>query len=239
MQRLTSPARPKGRAPGIPPPTGRAPKCAATIVPGPQPLDNRDGSLRSAHRQSPPSVDPCSQCGFQAVAPAGTSSALRALPQACRDALRRGDHAVVEEVARLRDELHAVANRVARLLVAPGSTLAAMDIGSPTALAGPSNPELLVAILTMAAGRLADITDRLGEADWRLVGQLGPETVTVGQLVEVPLHSAHRLLSATPGPLRTSAPLPGVRDAQATHRRPDVAALDHTLPLAAMPRRVG
>jgi hypothetical protein len=117
------------------------------------------------------------------------------LPQACDDALRRGDHALLEEVARLRDEMHAVANRVARLLAAPGSTLAAMDIGRPSALAGPSSADLLVALLAMAAERLADIAEALDDRRWRLVGRLGPEPTTVGQLIALPLHRAHRLLA--------------------------------------------
>jgi hypothetical protein len=135
------------------------------------------------------------------VGPAQAGSALRALPEACRAALRSGDDTVVQEVARLRDELHAVANRVARLLAAPGSTLAALDLGAPTALAGPSSPGHLVAIVTMAAERLADMADRLGEGDRRVTGQLGQQTVTVGQLIALPLHSARRFLSPPSSPV--------------------------------------
>lgn len=213
MQRLGPTAQRMGRAPGVPPPMGRAHVRATGIVTGPPPLDDRP------------------------MNPAETSSALRALPRACRDALRTGDDALMEEVARLRDELHAVANRVARLLAAPGSALASMDIGSPTALAGPSSPGLLVAVLTMTAERLASMADRLGEEDWRVIGHLGTQTVTIGQLVALPLHSAHRILAAASGALHDAPPEP-VKDAQPTHRRADVAVRGHST-RSAIPERVG
>jgi hypothetical protein len=150
------------------------------------------------------------------MTPEEMSAALHALPMACQRALRRGDQVLVEEAARLRDELHAVANRVTRLLDVPGARLAEMDIGVPTPLAGPSSPQLVLALLTMAAERLADIADHLGEEEWRATGQLGSEIVTIGQLVEVPLHRAHRILSAPSGsPRNDTTPTAGVRDERA------------------------
>lgn len=197
MQRFTPSPRPTGRAPGIPPPVGLAPARSTTIATSPAPLDDRDVPLRSARRTHALARDLDGPCGSRPMAPAELRSALRALPAACHRALRGGDQALVEEVARLRDELHAVANRVTRLLAAPDARLATMDIGRPTALAGRASPELVLARLAMAAERLADIADRLGEQQWRTTGQLGSDAVTIGQLVALPLQRAHRIVSAS------------------------------------------
>jgi hypothetical protein len=98
---------------------------------------------------------------------------------------------MVSEAARARDELHAVANRIARILVAPGSSLAAVHIETPTALAQPTSIDLVVELLRMEADRLAAITDSIDE-QWDWVGYVGSQAVTVRQLADVPLHTAHR-----------------------------------------------
>jgi hypothetical protein len=94
----------------------------------------------------------------------------------------------------VRDELHAVANRVARLLVSPGSTLSPVRIDVPTELARPPSIDLLIELLRIEADRLADLTESIG-AEWGWIGRVGVGPVTVTALAAVPLHTSHQVLT--------------------------------------------
>lgn len=145
-----------------------------------------------------------------APALANAAGALRQLPTMWSDALQ-GAPLLIEPAARLRDELHAVANRVERLLAAPGSALSSVTIHVPTALDWAASRNVLVDLLRAAAHRLADVLGTMGPEDWVTSGTVGGGVVTVGQLVLVPLHHSHRDLLATPvahavGPLERRRP---------------------------------
>jgi len=112
-------------------------------------------------------------------------------------ALRNADPVVHERAAQLRDELHAVANRVGRLLEAPGAQLPPVRIQAPTAPSRAMPGELRSALIQVEVDRLADLVDGLSPTDWRLTGMIGDAPVTIGELIAAPLHSSHRLLAYT------------------------------------------
>src|SRR5690606_5017484 len=120
--------------------------------------------------------------------------AIRALPSRWAAALGAGRCETVEDAARQRDELHAVANRVARLLVAPGSTVSPVRIDVPTESARPPSTDLLVELLRIEADRLADLAGSIG-AEWGWIGRVGIGPVTASELAAVPLHTSHQLLT--------------------------------------------
>ena len=137
----------------------------------------------------------CVACGFRPPSRAETAEALRALPSAWQAAMavRPG---LVEQAAFLRDEIHAVTNRVARVLAVPGSRLSSVTILVPTALASyEASPGVIAELLRMAVDRLAGLVEPLRSAEWHLSGRVGEGTVTVLQLVHVPLHHGHRDLT--------------------------------------------
>lgn len=136
----------------------------------------------------------CDLCGFCPPSTTELPAAIRALSSTWTAALHSGGPGIIEEAARSRDELHAVANRVARVLVAPGSTLSPVRIETPTEMGRPPTVDLLVELLRLEADRLSGITDSIG-AEWGWFGRIGRSNVTVRELAEVPLHTAHRLIS--------------------------------------------
>jgi hypothetical protein len=145
-------------------------------------------------------VDPavaaaCDECGFVPPLLRDTGEALRAVPEQWRDALRKSP-LLIPSAARLRDELHAIANRVARLLIEQDARLSSVTIPPPDALAASASTNILVALLRMAAVRLADLVDALRPEQWGIAGRVGDRTVTVAELVRVPLHHSHRDLAA-------------------------------------------
>lgn len=142
-------------------------------------------------------ASPCDQCGFVPPIRADLPTEIRALPSLWAAALRSGRSATIEDAARLRDELHAVANRVARLLVASGSTVSPVRIGTPTELARPPSIDLLVELIRIEANRLAEISESAG-AEWGWIGRVGVGPVAVTELAAVPLHSSHRMLAREP-----------------------------------------
>ena len=141
-----------------------------------------------------PSPSACADCGFTPPAPGDTADALRELPGGWRDALRR-DSSFVEPAARLRDEIHAVTNRVDRIMAAPGSHLARVIVHTPTALATPTSEDLLIRLLHLSADRLADLIESLPPGAWEIGGRVAGGPVTVRELVQVPLHHSHRDLA--------------------------------------------
>jgi hypothetical protein len=102
----------------------------------------------------------------------------------------------LEAAARVRDELHAVTNRVSRILVSPGSpALAAVVVDAPTSLAGSTNSRQVVVRILLAARRAAELTRALHDTEWDLVGQVGTATVRVEELLTMPLHRSHGRLA--------------------------------------------
>jgi len=190
-------------------------------------------SWRSLPLLAPPSVASrsasCAECGFRHLISRELPAAIRALPSTWAAALRSGGLGMIEEAARSRDELHAVANRVARILVAPGSTLSPVSVETPTEMARPPAVDLLVELLRMEADRLAAITDPI-RAEWEWVGRVGRGIVTVRQLVEVPLHSTHRLLVGDQGQ-RTSVILLDAHRRKTASRVPSMHRRDRGIAL--------
>lgn len=137
----------------------------------------------------------CIWCGFEPPARARAATALRLLPAVWVRALEHEDPVVHERAAGLSDELHAVANRVGRLLEGPGALLPPVRIQGPSAAPGAIPRELTGARIRVASDRLADLVDGLSPADWRRTGRIGDAPVTIGELVAAPLHSSHRLLA--------------------------------------------
>ena len=144
-----------------------------------------------------PRRSPCGRCGFQSPARCRLPDAIRAITPTWAVTLRSGGPALVPAAARARDELHAVTNRIARILTAPGSTLSPVHVERPTALTQYASIDLIIELLRQEADRLASITASLDE-EWGWVGSVGSQQVTVRQLADVPLHSAHRQ-SVAPG----------------------------------------
>lgn len=180
------------------------------------------------------SATPCDGCGFQPPTPSELPAAIRALPSTWAQALRSGGPGIIEEAARSRDELHAVANRVARILVAPGSTLSPVSIATPTEMRRPPTIDLLVELLRMEADRLSGITGSIG-AEWGWFGRIGRRNVTVRELTVVPLHTAHRLLISGQGRQTSVVLLDAHRQnaadrGRSTYVRDRAVALEHHRP---------
>jgi hypothetical protein len=96
-------------------------------------------------------------------------------------------------------------------------------------MARPPTIDLLAELLRMEADRLAGITDPIG-AEWGWVGRIGRRSVTVRELTEVPLHTAHRLLIGGQG-RRTSVSLLDAHRRRAADRRPSTYGRDRAAAL--------
>jgi hypothetical protein len=138
----------------------------------------------------------CSGCDLRPPAPSEAASELRALPSIWEAATLGGDEDLVDEAARLRDEIHAVAKRIGRLLDAPGSRISAVRIEIPTASARGASAQLVSALLGNAAEGLARLAESLEDGDWHVEGFVGTGRVSVYELACVPLHTTHRQLAA-------------------------------------------
>jgi hypothetical protein len=101
----------------------------------------------------------------------------------------------LRRVARLRDELHVTANRVARFGDDEHPVLDPVRVMAPTASSAALAPAHLVFQLDLTAGRLAGYLDALVAADWSRTGRMGDRVVTLGDLVEDVVHTGtHDLL---------------------------------------------
>ena len=163
---------------------------------------------RGRHPSSNVDRAACGTCGFSPPARADIADALRRLPSTWQRALA-AHPTLIDRAAFLRDDLHAVANRVARLLAAPGTRLSVVTIHVPTALtAGIASPAIVVHRLRMAADRLRRLVEPLRTGGWDVTGSVGDGFVTVTQLVHVPLHHSHRDLASNPGEMTMAAVVP-------------------------------
>jgi hypothetical protein len=104
-----------------------------------------------------------------------------------------------ERASRVRDELHAVANRVGRLLETPGATLAPIEISAPGKGFGASTVST-GAFIRLAAERLARLVDGLSPEHWQIEGRIADSTITIEELVARPLHTSHHELSRAHAP---------------------------------------
>jgi hypothetical protein len=105
------------------------------------------------------------------------------------------DEARLERVARLRDELYATANRVARFGLDEHPVVDLVRITGPTATSAALGPAQLLFQLDMSASRLIAILEPLSARDWTRTGGMGERVVTLGDLVDRVLHGAsHDLL---------------------------------------------
>jgi hypothetical protein len=138
----------------------------------------------------------CRGCDFRPPAPNEAASELRALASIWEVALVGGDEDLIDEAARMRDEIHAVAKRIGRLLDAPGSRISPVRIEIPTASARGATAQLVIALLGNAAEGLGQLVESLGADDWRIEGSVGTGRVSVYELACVPLHTTHRELAA-------------------------------------------
>jgi len=88
---------------------------------------------------------------------------------------------------RVRDELHAVANRVLRIVARPGRAVVAV-IDATSSLSMIADVHHLLALLRMEAVRLADVCRRLTDAEWAATGIVGGSTMCIEDLVVDVLH---------------------------------------------------
>jgi hypothetical protein len=109
-----------------------------------------------------------------------------------------------ERASAVRDELHAVANRVGRLLETPGAPLAPIEIPSPRIGPG-SSPVATGASVRLEAERLARLVEGLSPEQWQTEGRIADSTITIEELVARPLHTSHRALDLHGVPLERVA----------------------------------
>jgi RNA polymerase-binding transcription factor DksA len=201
----------RGRAPGIPPPVASHPLALA---------ESRARHPSSARHDEEQHESTCPACGSTSTTPADAAEAVRRLVALARRLLRGNsdearrhlsgrpttlDWSPWERTARLRDELHVTANRVARFGVDDQPIVDPIRITAPTAAGAGLGPEQLLFQLDLSAGRLVALLGPLSEWDWTRTCQLGDRLVTLGELVDRVLHGAvHDLLD-----LLQTAPVPG------------------------------
>ena len=138
----------------------------------------------------------CNRCGFRTPDRTDIPCEIAAIASKWRPVLPTAPPSQLEGAARLRDELHVVANRISRLRAAPGSpVLATLSIDAPTALRRTASVEHLLVMLDISAQRLADLAASLDAAEWDLRGRIGASDVSVAELALMPLHRSHARLT--------------------------------------------
>jgi hypothetical protein len=89
----------------------------------------------------------------------------------------------LQRVARLSDELHITANRVARFGYDEHPFLSSDRVTAPAATRAVLGPGPLLFQLDLTATRLLGHLDTLSAADWMRTGRMGDRIVTLGELV--------------------------------------------------------
>jgi hypothetical protein len=153
---------------------------------------------QSRHPSSCVAIRACRNCGFTPPPRDDTARALRRLPSTWRAAMSARPEALAR-AAYLRDEIHAVTNRVARLLVAPQARLQRVRINVPTAIASASSGPVVLHRLRLSVERLARLVESMRTDDWKVNGYVEDRDITVAELVLVPLHHSHRDLLGDAG----------------------------------------
>jgi hypothetical protein len=180
---------------GLAPPRATGPGPTRGLAIDPAPLDASRRRHPSSQLVVPVEPARCEDCGFASPMRREMSAALRAVPPAWHVALQTRPE-LAERAAVVRDELHAIANRVVRLVTAPGVRLSMVRINAPSALARAASAAQLAELLDQSAVRLADLTDSLQPDQWSLAGHMGDANVTVADLIASPLHHSHAALRA-------------------------------------------
>ena len=108
----------------------------------------------------------------------------------------------LERVARLRDELHVTANRIARLDADDDRIIEDLHVAAPASAAGPLVPEHLLVRLELTAARLVALASALSEDDWMRTAEGGDRLVPFGEVVaevlDAALQDLHDLVDAGP-----------------------------------------
>jgi hypothetical protein len=108
---------------------------------------------------------------------------------------QRSNESRLERVARLRDELYATANCVARFGLDEHPVVDLVRITGPTATGAALGPAQLPFRLATSARRLIALLEPLWARDWTRTGGMGERVVILGDLVDRVLHGAsHDLL---------------------------------------------
>jgi hypothetical protein len=163
----------------------------------------------------------CPACGLASTTAGNAPDAVRRLVGLARQLLGCGsdeqrrhfagrrlpvDESRLERVARLRDELYATANRVARFGLDEHPVVDLVRITGPTATSAALGPGQLLFQLDLSAGRLIALLEPLSSRDWSRTGGMGEQVVTLGDLVDRVLHGAcHDILDFL-RPARVLAP---------------------------------
>src|SRR5690606_16898405 len=125
----------------------------ATTRPSAQLSPTRAASVRrhpASMRRPMPAV--CTRCGFRPLDRDDLVAEVASIPARWRPALADASADRREGAARLRDELHVVANRIRRLRAVPGtSLLAAVSVDPTTALSRTSNTAHLLAMVAVSS----------------------------------------------------------------------------------------
>jgi hypothetical protein len=101
------------------------------------------------------------------------------------------ESSALDRVARLRDELHATANRVTRFGVEEHPLVEPIRIPAPRATNTVLGPEQLLFQLGLSANRLVALIEPLTPRDWVRTGRVGDRLVTLGEIVNGVLRRAY------------------------------------------------
>lgn len=175
---------------------------------------------RARHPSSacdPPSVghEACVGCGYVAADPGTATRSVSDLVALARRVLEPGNApdrdlsgrlapTRFERVARLRDELHATANRVERFRLTAVPVIDVVRVHAARAATTMLSPGQILHQLDLVGDRLVAALGALTPGDWRRVGRVGDDTITLGELIDDVVHAArHDLLDlvATDGTL--------------------------------------
>jgi hypothetical protein len=99
-----------------------------------------------------------------------------------------------QRVARLRNELHVTANRVARFRFEARPTVDVVRIPPTTAAGAPLAPRVALYRLGLTVDRLVGLIGRLPADDWERVARVGDRQMTLGAIVDEALQMGFELL---------------------------------------------
>lgn len=207
--------RPRRGALGDPRPTRRAVSCGRPPGGG----IGCDPAVLAASRARHPSAaggpppverDACVGCGYASAAPATAARSVADLVALARRLLAPGGAARnadgldrpppagcarFERVARLRDELHATANRVERVRLVDDPMIDAVRVRAARAVSAVLSPGQVLHQLDLVSDRLVEVLGALTPSEWRRVARLGEGVITLDGLIDDVLHGArHDLL---------------------------------------------
>jgi hypothetical protein len=149
----------------------------------------------------------CPVCGWRSTTAAEAPEAIQRLVLLARRALdhrgsdgcdvpgRMPSRSAVERVARLRDEIHITANRVARFHLEEHPVLSRVWIDAPVVGCVTLAPGALVSQLELSAARLVQVVQACSVHDGNRTARMDGADVTIEDLLNSVLHtSVHDLL---------------------------------------------